>query len=37
MTLVTTIGFSGIPDIIVRREIILDIALWVKSKTFQQG
>ena len=33
MTLVTTIGFSGMPDIIIRPEIILDIALWVKSKT----
>ena len=32
MILVPTIGFSGMPDIMMWPEIILDIALWVKSK-----
>ena len=32
MILMSTIGFSGKPDLVVWSEIILDIALWVKSK-----
>ena len=32
MILVPTIGFSDMPDIMMWPEIILDIALWVKSK-----
>ena len=32
MIFVSTIGFSGIPDLVVWAEIPLDIALWVKSK-----
>ena len=32
MTLVSTIWFPGMPDILVWPEIILAIALWVKSK-----
>ena len=32
MIFVSTIGFLCIPDIMVWPEIILDIALWVKSK-----
>ena len=32
MTLVSTISFSDVPDIMVGPEIILAIALWVKSK-----
>ena len=32
MTLVSTIWFSGMADIMVCPEIILAIALWVKSK-----
>ena len=32
MIFVSTIRFSGIPDLVVWSEIILDIALWVKSK-----
>ena len=32
MILVSTIGFSYMPDIMILPEIILDIALWVKSK-----
>ena len=32
MILVSTKGFSGMPDIMVWPEIILDIALWVNSK-----
>ena len=31
MFLVATIGFSGMPDIVVLSEKILDIALWVKN------
>ena len=32
MILVSTIGFSCMPDTMVWLEISLDIALWVKSK-----
>ena len=32
MILLSTIGFSGMPDLVVWSVIILDIALWVKSK-----
>ena len=32
MILVSTIGFSGMPDLVVWSEIILDIALWVKFR-----
>ena len=32
MILVSTIGFSCLPNIMVWPEITLDIALWVKSK-----
>ena len=32
MIFVSTIGFSGMPDLVVWSEITLDIALWVKSK-----
>ena len=32
MILVSTIGFSGMPDIEVWSKNSLDIALWVKSK-----
>ena len=32
MNFVSTIGFSGMPDLVVWSEITLDIALWVKSK-----
>ena len=32
MILVSTIGFSYMPDIVIWPEIILDIELWVKSK-----
>ena len=32
MIFVSTIGFSGMPDLVVWPEITLDIALWVKSK-----
>ena len=32
MICVSTIGFSGMPDLVVWSEITLDIALWVKSK-----
>ena len=31
MIFVSTIGFSGMPDLVVWSEITLDIALWVKS------
>ena len=31
MILVSTIRFSGMPDVVVWSEIILDVALWVKS------
>ena len=39
MILVSTIGFSGMPDLVVWSEITLDIALWVKYKmaAFVQG
>ena len=32
MILLSTTGFSGMPDLVVWSEITLDIALWVKSK-----
>ena len=32
MILVSTIGFSGMPGLVVWSEITLDIALWAKSK-----
>ena len=32
MIFVSTIGFSGMPDLVVWSEITLDIALWLKSK-----
>ena len=32
MILVSIIGFSGMSDLVVWSEILLDIALWVKSK-----
>ena len=32
MIFVSTIGFSGIPDLVVWSKITFDIALWVKSK-----
>ena len=32
MLFVSTIGFSGMPDLVVFSELTLDIALWVKSK-----
>ena len=32
MILVSTIRFSGMPDLVVWSEITLDVALWVKSK-----
>ena len=32
MILVSTIRFSGMPDLVVLSEITLDVALWVKSK-----
>ena len=32
MNLVSTIQFSGMPDLVVWSEITLDVALWVKSK-----
>ena len=32
MIFVSTIGFSGMPELVVWSEIILDIVLWVKSK-----
>ena len=32
MILVSTMGFSGMPDLVVWSEITLDMALWVKSK-----
>ena len=32
MIFVSTIGFSGMPDLVVWSEIPLDIALWVKYK-----
>ena len=31
MIFVSTIGFSGMPDIVVLSENILDIVLWVKN------
>ena len=32
MIFVSTIGFSGMPDLVVWSEITFDIDLWVKSK-----
>ena len=32
MIFVSTIGFLGMPDLVVWSKITLDIALWVKSK-----
>ena len=32
MIFVSTIGFSGMPDLVVWSQINLDIALWAKSK-----
>ena len=32
MIFMATIGFSGMPDLVVWSEITLDIVLWVKSK-----
>ena len=32
MISVSTIRFSGMPDLVVWSEITLDVALWVKSK-----
>ena len=32
MVFVSTMGFSGMPDLVVWSEITLDIALWVESK-----
>ena len=32
MIFVSTIGFSGMPDLVVWSEITLNIALWLKSK-----
>ena len=32
MIFVSTIGFSGIPNLVVWSKIIFDIALWVKFK-----
>ena len=32
MISVSTVRFSGMPDLVVWSEIILDVALWVKSK-----
>ena len=32
MICVSTVGFSGMPDLVVWSEITLNIALWVKSK-----
>ena len=32
MISVSTIGFSGMPDLVLWAGMILDIALWVKSK-----
>ena len=39
MIFVSTIGFSGIPDLVVWSKITFDIALWVKSRMalFFQG
>ena len=32
MIFVSTIGFSGMPDLVVWSKITLNIALWVKSR-----
>ena len=37
MILVSTVGFSDMPDLVMWLEITLDIALWVKSKVAPQG
>ena len=34
---VSIMGFSGMPDIVVLSENILDIALWVENSRFAQG